>query len=149
MFAGVGDAFAINGGGLGLTANSSISNLTLNGGTLSGTGSVVVTDAFNWTGGAISGPGLFVTANTSTTTLSGGTKTLVGRTWEQQGAVTWMGGDIVLGNAAVLNNRPGGTILVNAANGPSNNILGTGTLKNFAGATFNVAPEAIEITIRG
>jgi hypothetical protein len=100
----------------------SLSRLTLNSGTLTGTGSVTVTGVLNWTAGTMSGAG----STTSTGALNfsaGSIKVLDGRALNNAGTATWTGGDFLsLQNGAVLDNQAGATFLI------QNNATLTGVL---------------------
>ena len=92
-----------------VTANgaTTISNLTLSGGTLSGTGSVNVTGSSTWSAGTISG--------SDTAQFGGGldldttgTKTLVGsRTLSIAGPATWNDGTLSIGSGTTFRQQSG------------------------------------------
>jgi hypothetical protein len=80
--------------------NSSVpvtsTNVTQSGGTLAGSGSLVVTSAYDWTAGTMGGSGVTTIASGATLTIHGtGYKSLSGRTIENDGTATWSdSGDI-------------------------------------------------------
>lgn len=83
----------INAGTVTLNQNITIEDLTLSGGTITGSNNLNVNSDLNWTGGRFSGSG--------TTTIGGGsisstnTKFLDSRTLEIVGDVTWTNGEIL------------------------------------------------------
>jgi hypothetical protein len=81
-------SLTLNGGTLSLAAASTLNNFTLSSGTLSGSGDVTVNGIFAWTGGTMSGEGR--TVATGNLMVSGGSsRTLDGRTLENQGNAIW------------------------------------------------------------
>ncbi|WP_222595614.1 beta strand repeat-containing protein, partial [Microcystis aeruginosa] len=136
----VNDTLTLSNGTLALngTTGSTVDNLTQSGGTLSGTGEVIVNNNYNWTSGTQSGSGkttLKGTTNISTTN----TKSVDTRTIENQGTVTWTNGDIYLYNGATWNNTATGVFDIQGNNGfyqwYSNQakLNNAGTLKKTAG----------------
>ena len=93
-------------------------NLTQTSGTLRGTGTVTVTGALNWTGGAMLDAGKTRIAASATGTISGGNvKDLaVNRVLENAGTLLVSGGAILFnqigsfGGGAVINNLAGATL---------------------------------------
>jgi hypothetical protein len=84
--------------------------LELSGGTLSGAGTLNVSNVLNWTAGAMSGSGRTVIAPGATLNLANAsTVSLNPRTVENAGSVVWTGkGDLAGDPQAVLTNSPGG-----------------------------------------
>ena len=81
--------------------------VTHSGGTLAGSGNLIVTSGYNWTSGTMSGSGVTTIASGATLSISGsGYKSLSGRTIENNGGATWSGsGDINGSGGAVFNNN--------------------------------------------
>jgi hypothetical protein len=99
-------------GTINFASDETINTLTLEGGTLTGTGNVTVTNLFNWTGGAMTGVGS--TISTGTFNVSGNNgKDLNGRELDNTGTLTWTGtGSITVRNGGLLDNQLGGTFLI-------------------------------------
>jgi hypothetical protein len=139
----------------GLTANTAIDlpSLTMSGGTLAGTGIVTVADAFNWTGGTMSGIGSLVVSASATAGISGPSAKTAAGGWQfvNEGNLTHSGGNLNLSNGgaggATLDNR--GTLTINDAadivwlNFTSQPVfvINSGTLiKSGAGTTTSISP---------
>jgi hypothetical protein len=90
----------------------SVSQLLLQGGTLSGTGTMNVTNQFTWGGGTLRGTGLTQLNLTASASFEAGTKVLLERTLVIGGAATWSSGDIFTGSSAVLSIVSGGGLAV-------------------------------------
>ena len=73
------------------------------GGTLTGTGTLNVNGAYTWSGGVQTGGGI-TNANNALTLATTGTKTLLARTLNTLGPVTWLAGRVDHGQGAVINN---------------------------------------------
>ncbi|OIN90414.1 MAG: hypothetical protein AUJ20_14785, partial [Comamonadaceae bacterium CG1_02_60_18] len=119
-----------------LTAGLTLPNLTLSGGTLSGTGNVTVSGAMDVTDtSTLTGTGTLTTQGT--TTLSG-SPTLNGAvTWNNSGTLDIGGANrVLMYNGAVLNNLAGGTI--NDATSATAPLEGNGSASTFVNSgTFN------------
>jgi hypothetical protein len=89
--------------------NAYVTNLTVTGGTLAGSNSVILPGLFTWTGGVIGSPGapLILVANAGLS-FSGATKTMNGGTIVNNAAGTWTAGPINC-NSGVFSNAPSGT----------------------------------------
>ncbi|MFS6826944.1 beta strand repeat-containing protein [Cyanobium sp. ATX-6F1] len=127
-----GNNLTINSGGS-LTLNDSGTSsslnggLTINGGTLGGTGDVTVSGAFDVTSSSyLSGPGLFTTQGTSTVNMPselGGYLNLEGgKNWVNEGTLTIGGDDLIYfgfvgGGANTLTNAVGATLNLSSAAG--------------------------------
>jgi hypothetical protein len=110
------DDVAINAGKTADLSNTdaAINNLTLAGGTLTGTGTLTVNGTLTWSGGTMSGSGKTV-AGGGLALNGSGTKTL-NRTLSNTGAATWTDtGNITIGTGGVLSNEPGASFTVLAA----------------------------------
>jgi len=103
------EALVLSAGELSISATAQINNgLTLSGGTLSGSANLILSGASAWTSGAMSGSGATNLAAGSTLAISG-TVSLIGRTLNNAGVVSWAGGDIFyMYQGAVFNNLKGG-----------------------------------------
>jgi len=108
-------AIAVSGGNLNLSTGKSggytVPSLNLSGGSLSGTDTVAVSGALNWTGGTMTGAGQTI-ANGGIT-ISGGSHVLDGgRTLTNTAAAAWSASYIGIYNGATLNNASGATFAV-------------------------------------
>jgi hypothetical protein len=89
--------------------DSTLPNLNMSGGTLTGLNNVTVTGTLNWTGGTMTGAGR--TVSTGALNIGGsGAKSLDMRTLTNAGTATWTGTDIQVSNQAVFNNLSGGQL---------------------------------------
>ncbi|MBI5912135.1 MAG: filamentous hemagglutinin N-terminal domain-containing protein, partial [Betaproteobacteria bacterium] len=89
---------------------TTLGDVDLIAGELSGSANVTATGAFNWSGGTLtktSGTPVFTTSGTST--LTSGSHFLDGRTWENAGTVNFTTGDIRANNGAILRNLSTGS----------------------------------------
>lgn len=122
----------INNGGF-VTLESGIT-LTVTGatvlqGTLTGPGDFVVNGPITWSAGMMSGTGSTTLTPGNVATLSGSSKTLDGRIFNNNGTINWVGAtQVILSGGAILNNLPGATFDIQN-DAPMN--IGTG------GGTFN------------
>jgi len=84
-------------------AAETLANLTMSAGALGGTGDVVVTGLFNWSGSSsITGSGQLTTSGA--TTISANATHTVARDWVNDGTVDWQDGTITVNNATLTNN---------------------------------------------
>ncbi|MBC7733502.1 MAG: hypothetical protein H7306_16675, partial [Bacteriovorax sp.] len=81
-------ATRLNGGALTLNGASTLDVLTLNSGTLGGTGAVVVNGASTWTNGTMNGTGSTV-FNGATAVSGNGLRGIIGRAVTFAGTTTW------------------------------------------------------------
>lgn len=100
----------VNGGTVDFTHDATLARLTCTVGTLTGTGTVTVTELLTWTGGTMNGAGR--TRSEGNLSLSGtgsfGPATLDGRTFDNAGKATWTGTiDLAFGDGATFNNLAG------------------------------------------
>jgi hypothetical protein len=103
-----------------------VPNLVLSGGTLEGTGTILVADVLSWTGGILQGTGV-LRINTQASASIGGTGLeLNQRVFDNQGTILVTGEGPTFSNGAVLNNLATGTIDING----DFSMLGTGTINN-------------------
>ncbi len=93
------------------TGNSgSVARLTQRRGTVNGGGTLTVTNSFTFGGGVQSGTGKTVVAAGTTGTLSSASPKFLGRTFENQGTVTYSGSGLqfgIAGGVGVINNLAG------------------------------------------
>lgn len=115
-------------GTLNLLGPTSISQLTLAGGTITGNADLTVPTSFSWTGGSLSGGGNLVLAGTST--LSGNLS--LSRNLTNQGSLTSAG---VLTNTATLTNQ--GTFLNSASLVNNGAVINTGTFSLVGGSAVS------------
>ena len=103
---------------------------TLSGGTLSGSGEVMVRDALTWTGGAMSGSGKTIIANGGTLSLNDSTHFL-NRVLQSDGTATWTAGDLLMTGGTFNNNGSctanSGSTLQSYGNGGVNAFNNAGT----------------------
>jgi subtilisin family serine protease len=89
-------------------SSTTVGTLTLCGGTLSGTGTLVVSNVLNWTGGGMEGGGRTVIAPGATLNLANAEEVvLINRTLENGQTVIWTGTGDLRCYTAVLTNRAG------------------------------------------
>jgi hypothetical protein len=80
----------------------------LTAGTLTGAGTLTVSNRFEWSGGTLSGAGAVTIPSGSLLNLSGAsTKTLAGRTLNHGGTCTWTGTGNFSFSSGAFNNQPG------------------------------------------
>ncbi|MFA6271108.1 MAG: hypothetical protein WC657_07945, partial [Candidatus Paceibacterota bacterium] len=138
-----GTAF-ISAGTATLDSTTTIGNLNVAGGTLTGTGNINVSGGLNWSGNSvISGSGTLTTQPGSTTTLSPSFNQTIAlrgsRVWDNYGTVTFTPNvgtlshfqidDTLTGGAAVFNNKSGGVFNLDTPVN-DNHITGVGTFNN-------------------
>ena len=87
----VGGTLTVTAGTTTTAHDFTLTNLTISGGTLGGSGPVTVTGGLNWTTGTMGGSGTTTLAATSTSTLSGTSAKNLSRTLVNQGTLTWTG----------------------------------------------------------
>ena len=123
----------LKGGALTLTDGataSHIDKLSLEGGTLSGPGDLIIDDALTWSGGTMAGSGRTTIPAAASGVISGGT---LSRTLVNHGSLTGSGTSYLYGDsAAVLDNR--GTFTLNIVRAPTTSI-GAGLRRTSADAT--------------
>jgi hypothetical protein len=104
------DTTLISDGSVNLVSDATVLQVTLSGGTLTGTGDLTATSALMWTGGTLSGDGV----TTGGLKISGaGQKTLSGRTLNNVGLASWTGtGGLTVNGGGVLDNLAGSTFLI-------------------------------------
>jgi hypothetical protein len=83
------EALQITGGTFSLDNSLSIQDFIQSGGTLTGTGTLMVTGTGSWSGGTMSGTGLTLLAAGATLTVNGAGLLLDTRTLENDGTLTW------------------------------------------------------------
>ncbi len=98
----------ISSGSLSLGSTSSITNLTLSGGTLKGDGDVTFSGTVDWTSGTMSGSGLTTFASTATVSLASSSNMSLLRNVNNAGTVDWTGsGWLVLEDGDTWDNQSG------------------------------------------
>ena len=116
----------ISGGTLTLAADSSITTLTENGGALDGSGTLTITQNFDWTGGELDGAGTTAIAQGATMSVSGANTLLMRDSpvlandgtivWSATGALQATGSGAVFDNSGVFNvesNAPFASVALN------------------------------------
>ncbi|MFN8104270.1 MAG: Calx-beta domain-containing protein [Acidimicrobiia bacterium] len=90
----------IGGGSLAIGAaiedDSLFTDLTIDGGTLTGAGTLTVTGGFTWKGGELAGSGTLDLTSTVTASISQPAAKTLGRHLRNAGSLTWSDGDIVM-----------------------------------------------------
>jgi YD repeat-containing protein len=147
-------ALTISGGSLELTDASnasSVTSLELQGGSLTGAGTLDVSEGLSWTGGTMSGSGSTVLESGSTSSInpgSGSSVALTERTLTNHGTLTWSTGSVEGRSDAEIDNS--GTLVANAQvsagsypyygllnkDGSDVWLESTGTVKKEAGSEF-------------
>jgi RHS repeat-associated protein len=103
-------------GSLAIAAASTISNLNLSSGTLTGAGALTVTGVLNWTGGTMSGAGTTTVAQGGTLNLAGDLR-LDARTLANVGTATWslnpgVFTQFFMADSATIENQAGATFTI-------------------------------------
>ncbi|MCW5933780.1 MAG: hypothetical protein KIT45_05670 [Fimbriimonadia bacterium] len=131
----VSGTLTISGGQITVATNSTMTNLNLSGGTLTGNVNFTINDTFNWTGGTLSGTGTFTISSSAVCNISSAnTKTLNARTLTNLGEINWSGtGNLQAVNNPTLNNGIAGVINIQSAA----DWVGGGTINNQALITQN------------
>lgn len=109
--------------------DTTLGDLTLSAGTITGSGTLTANGLFIWTGGSMSGTGHTV-ANGGLEINGLGILSLTGRTLDNAGTAVWIGGSPSLTGGAVFNNLPGATF---DAQGNSSFLGGGGGIFNNGG----------------
>lgn len=94
------------------TEPATLSQLFLTNGTLSGGGTVNVTNQFTWSGGTLSGVGTTNVLAGATATLDGAVKSLTNRTLAIAGSGSWTVGNINSGSAGQVSVLAGGSLTI-------------------------------------
>src|SRR6266568_2825418 len=99
----------LSGGSLSLTDTadaSNVTNLTQSGGTLGGTGALVVSGSFSWSGGEQTDAGTTRVGAGGALTIDSGFAVFLsgGRTLRNDGAVAWVGGNVFASEGALVEN---------------------------------------------
>jgi hypothetical protein len=139
---GIAGAYAVSStvvasGTLDLGSTSTTATLDLSGGHLGGSGSLTVSDAFNWTGGGLDGTGTTVVAPTATLAI-GGTATRrlsEARTLRLEGTGTWSSPVGSLGGSTYSFHNAGTLTMSDGAGATFIEIVNTGTLTKTGGGT--------------
>lgn len=113
--------YRINGGTVAANASFAVENLVLVAGTLDGTGTVTISNAMSWPGGALNGSGRTIIAPGATLDLANplaGAFGMATRTLENAGTILMTGaGTLQMFSDAVLTNRAGALVEVRTAGG--------------------------------
>jgi len=112
---GAGAHVTVSGGALSVADASSVTELVVAGGTLSGAGTLTATETFRWTNGTLAGSGETVIGPDATGTITlptGGSQYIDGRTLTNRGTTTWTAGSFSGKNNARIVNA--GTFHANA-----------------------------------
>lgn len=146
----------IDGGVLAVSAPGSIvlTNLSLNSGALSGTGPVLVSGAFNWSGGTIDNSAGVTLSGASSIVGSGSNLVQLGGLLINAGTLTWSGGGQSFQfNSGTLTNLAAGTILLagdlSIENYGSNSLMGNAGILRKVGGASTAAFSAVAIVNTG
>jgi fibronectin-binding autotransporter adhesin len=109
----------VSGGTVDVLAGASLSAagvLEVTGGTLGGAGAITVPadGAFSWTAGTLGTGGVFTVSAGATATFSSGSTKTLRRQFDNQGTVTWTGGQVLGNNNPTFNNQAGAVFDVRA-----------------------------------
>lgn len=103
--------------------------LAMSGGSLAGSGSLLVNGLFDWSGGTLSGVGTRTIGAGGALNIQGNaTKTLVGGTLVNTAMAVWSAGTLSVGGGAVLSNAPGGIFDITFDGAFSDNFSSVSTL---------------------
>ncbi|HEV8604728.1 MAG TPA: Ig-like domain-containing protein [Tepidisphaeraceae bacterium] len=105
----------------------SATNLSLEGGTLDGAGTISISGTINWSGGTFAGAGVTTVGNAGTFNISGnGGKAIRQRIINNAGSAVWSdGGGVFLSDAAIFNNSGTFTIQNDATWNNNNGAIST------------------------
>lgn len=141
---GASDTATIPSGTPAANAPVEVAVLTLTTGTLSGSGQISVSQTLNWNGGTISGTGELVLLPGATWGITTGIVTL-SRPMRNEGAITWSGGgNVTISNATLTNDNliqwtaPSGSPLLLAGSG-SPQLINNGSIIKTGAATARIA----------
>lgn len=95
------EAITISGGSLTINNDSSVTDLTLSGGTLAADGTVAITGMFTWGGGTLTGAGT-IDAQGGLAITGPDAKTLDGATLLNEGTATWDSAGVMAANGPTL-----------------------------------------------
>ena len=137
------------GGTAAVTGSITVPSFLQTGGTLAGSGSLVISDpvnggAFAWTGGTISVASLNIAADATLTINGNGGKTLSGSTLTLDGVANWSGGNIGFGSRAALNVEMDGSFNILS---DTINLTGDGTFRNRGLVTKQNLAGTTQVTI--
>ncbi len=97
---------------------------TFAGGSITGSGEIILTGLFTWTGGVFNGSGPLTVAPTGTLAVAAGGEKVLARSVGNDGLISWQGGDVVFDGGAIANRAE----LFASADGVA--FSGTGTIDN-------------------
>ncbi|MCP4853392.1 MAG: RHS repeat protein [Fuerstiella sp.] len=116
-----------------MAEHSTVAELVITRGTLTGDGDVTVTDTLNWSSGYMLGAGRTVLASGSSGTISGGGNKYLGRTLQNAGTIDYSGTTLILGP------EEGSTGVIDNLATAQFSVTGDGGLGTTYGGTFNNA----------
>lgn len=141
---GASDTATIPSGTPAANAPVEVAVLTLTTGTLSGSGQISVSQTLNWNGGTVSGTGELVLLPGTTWGIANGNVTL-SRPMRNEGIITWSGGgNLTITNTTLTNNNviqwtaPSGSPLLLAGSG-SPQLINNGSITKAGAATARIA----------
>jgi hypothetical protein len=142
-FSGNGTA-RVSGGTLGVNGTVTAARFEVAAGTLGGGGTLTIGERLEWGGGTMSGTGSTLVSPGATALLDTTTKVLVSRRFVNSGSLEWLAGGVNSGLGAVFQND--GTMTVNAnagflqnQGGALSQFINNGTINKSANTTtFNV-----------
>ncbi len=140
---------------LNFNAAQNLTSLTMSGGTLQGSGSVTISNLFNWSNGTMAGAGRTILPSGATANVTSASSKGLNRTLDNSGMLNYSGNNLYFGYGAavpgVINNLAGGVInavgeadfLQSSAaahavnNAGTFNKTGAATTTDFTGVAFN------------
>ena len=131
----LGGELRLAGGDVGGAGNLTVNTLTHSAGTLGSSGTVMVSNAFNFSGGTLAA-NLDTLASSSNTLSGAAAKTISGVTWNTFGPTSWTAGDINLVGGATINNQSGAVWNILTV-GSADDMQGAGTFNSLASSTVN------------
>jgi len=136
-----------NSGTLVINAYFAVNSLDLDGGLLTGLGSVKVNDRFVFHSGILDGTAPFVTAAGSTTTLADVGTAYLGRQWNNFGTINWQGLAAFrpYGDNSILNNGIGGIFNIGSLTKTSDSVLEINTAEFNNHDTLNLSGGLLKI----
>ncbi len=96
----------VTGGTLNIAGNVTVDTFEMDGGTVSGTGTLTVNIAMLWTGGTVSGT-LGVGSSATLTFSTGNNKVLSNLALDNAGTIDWTGGNLGLQDSSTIDNESG------------------------------------------
>jgi len=133
---------SVTGGTASFFQNLTLPTLTMSGGTFYDAGNVTIKGLLTWYGGSLTGPGVTLAKGGVTLENMAGFfqtgPTLDGRTFENAGTLTWLGGNVSTGNGAIFDNLAGATFAIETDATFDSNFGQQSTFQNAGAVTKSV-----------